>query len=71
MFDSSHRRGQPASFPLNGVIKGWTEGLQLMSPGAIYRFYIPSKLAYGENGRPPQIPGGSDLIFYVELISVN
>jgi len=67
IFDSSYERGEPATFPLNGVIKGWTEGLQLMSPGAYYEFYIPSDLAYGDNGTRG-IPGGSVLIFKVELI---
>ncbi len=67
IFDSSYERGQPATFPLNGVIRGWTEGLQLMNPGAIYEFYIPSDLAYGDRGNQA-IPGGSTLIFKVELI---
>ena len=70
IFDSSYERGEPASFPLNGVIKGWTEGLQLMKPGAIFEFYIPSDLGYGDSGYG-SIPGGSTLIFKVELISVN
>ncbi|PID92910.1 MAG: peptidylprolyl isomerase [Bacteroidetes bacterium] len=68
-FDSSYDRGESVEFPLNGVIKGWTEGLQLMKPGAKYMFYIPHQLAYGEEGMGP-IPGGSTLIFEVELISV-
>lgn len=67
IFDSSYDRGQPATFPLNGVIRGWTEGLQLMNPGAIYEFYIPSDLAYGDRGNQA-IAGGSTLIFKVELI---
>ena len=69
-FDSSFKRGQPATFPLNRVIRGWTEGLQLMKEGAKYTFYIPSDLAYGD--RPnPRIPPGSTLIFEVELLKVN
>jgi FKBP-type peptidyl-prolyl cis-trans isomerase len=70
IFDSSYDRGQTASFPLNGVIKGWTEGLQLMKEGAIYNFYIPSDLGYGDRGNQA-IPGGSTLIFKVELIKVE
>lgn len=69
VFDSSIERGEPASFPLNRVIPGWTEGLQLMKPGAKYQFYIPQDLAYGLNS-PPDIPPGSTLIFDVELISI-
>lgn len=67
-FDSSLKRGQPATFGLNGVIKGWTEGLQLMTPGSKYEFVIPPDLAYGEMGRP-NIPPNSVLIFQVELLS--
>jgi FKBP-type peptidyl-prolyl cis-trans isomerase FklB len=70
IFDSSYERGQPATFPLNGVISGWTEGVQLMKEGAIYEFYIPSNLAYGDRVNS-SIPGGSTLIFKVELISVD
>lgn len=70
-FDSSHKRGQPATFPLANVIRGWTEGLQLMSPGAKYMFYIPSDLAYGPRGSGPTIGPNSTLIFEVELISVG
>ena len=69
-FDSSYSRNQSISFPLNGVIKGWTEGLQLMKEGAKYKFYIPSELAYGSAGTPG-IPPDSVLIFEVELIKVN
>ena len=69
-FDSSYKRGEPATFPLNGVIKGWTEGVQLMKPGAKYQFTIPSELAYGENA-PPNIGPNSTLIFDIELISVT
>lgn len=69
VFDSSVERGQSIKFPLNGVIPGWTEGLQLMKPGAKYILYIPSSLAYGDRGTGP-IPGGATLIFEVELLSV-
>jgi FKBP-type peptidyl-prolyl cis-trans isomerase len=71
VFDSSRDRGQPAVFGLNQVIKGWTEGLQLMKPGAVYRFVIPPDLAYGESGAGKSIPGGSTLTFEVELISIE
>lgn len=70
-FDSSYSRGAPATFPLNRVIAGWTEGLQLMKEGAKYRFFIPSNLAYGERGAGRQIGPNSALIFDVELIKVN
>ena len=70
VFDSSYRRGEPAVFPLNGVIAGWTEGVQLMSEGAKYRFYIPFNLAYGANGAGASIPPYAALIFDVELIAV-
>ncbi len=70
VFDSSVERGEPISFPLNGVIAGWTEGLQLMKEGGKTIFYIPSDLAYGDGGNGP-IPGGSTLIFEVELLKVN
>jgi FKBP-type peptidyl-prolyl cis-trans isomerase len=70
-FDSSYKRGEPISFPLNGVIKGWTEGLQLMPTGSTYRFFIPSELGYGDRGAGADIPGGAALIFDVELIEIN
>jgi FKBP-type peptidyl-prolyl cis-trans isomerase FklB len=70
-FDSSYKRNQPATFPVSGVIKGWTEGLQLMKMGAKYQFFIPASLAYGDHAPTPQIPPGSALIFEVELISAT
>lgn len=70
LFDSSIQRGEPATFPLNGVIKGWTEGLQLMQEGAKYRFFIPYHLGYGENGAGASIPPFAALVFDVELIEV-
>jgi FKBP-type peptidyl-prolyl cis-trans isomerase len=69
-FDNSYKRGQSISFPLNGVIRGWTEGLQLMPAGSKYRLYIPYELAYGMNDQGP-IPGGSVLVFDVELLNVK
>ena len=71
VFDSSYRRGEPAVFPLNGVIAGWTEGVQLMSEGAKYRFFIPYHLAYGERGAGQAIPPYAALVFDVELISIE
>ncbi|MBP1539657.1 MAG: FKBP-type peptidyl-prolyl cis-trans isomerase [Prevotella sp.] len=70
LFDSSLQRGEPATFPLNGVIAGWTEGLQLMQEGAKYRFFIPYHLGYGERGAGAQIPPFAALVFDVELIEV-
>ena len=71
MFDSSIQRGEPATFPLNGVIAGWTEGLQLMKEGAKYRFFIPYQLGYGERGAGASIPPFAALVFDVELIEVK
>lgn len=70
VFDSSYQRGEPATFPLGGVIAGWTEGLQLMKEGSKYRFFIPYNLAYGEAGTAGSIPPYAALIFDVELIKV-
>lgn len=70
VFDSSVNRGEPATFPLNRVIPGWTEGVQLMKEGAKYRFFVPSDLAYGPQGIPNAIPPHATLIFEVELIKV-
>lgn len=70
LFDSSIQRGEPATFPLNGVIAGWTEGLQLMQEGAKYRFFIPYNLGYGEHGAGASIPPFAALVFDVELIEV-
>jgi len=71
VFDSSYKRGNPATFGVTQVIQGWVEGLQLMQPGAKWKLYIPYDLAYGERGSPPQIKPFSALIFTVELISIQ
>src|ERR1700687_2041698 len=70
-FDSSYKRGQPATFQVNGVIKGWTEALQLMPVGSKWQLFIPSELAYGERGPSPEIGAHSTLIFEVELLSIQ
>jgi FKBP-type peptidyl-prolyl cis-trans isomerase FklB len=70
-FDNSFKRGQPAEFPLNQVIRGWTEVLQLMTQGAKWKVYIPYNLAYGEQGREPTIPGYAPLIFEISLREIK
>jgi FKBP-type peptidyl-prolyl cis-trans isomerase len=70
-FDSSYKRGQPVSFPVSGVIKGWTEALQLMPVGSKWELYIPADLAYGDNPPDPSIGPGNTLIFEVELLSIG
>ncbi len=70
VFDSSYERGQPAEFPVGGVIAGWTEALQLMTPGNKWRLYVPYQLAYGAQGSPGGIPPYATLIFDVELLAV-
>lgn len=71
VFDSSFQRGEPASFPVNGVIAGWTEALQIMSVGDTYELYIPANLAYGTQGAGNEIPPNATLIFKVELVGIN
>ena len=71
VFDSSYKRGESISFPLNGVIKGWTEGLQLMAVGSKYKFFIPYQLAYGEHGAGASSPPYAALIFTVELLGIE
>jgi len=71
VFDSSVERGQPISFPLNGVIPGWTEGLQLMKVGDKFKFEIPPNLAYGPASPSPKIPPNSTLVFEVELLGIE
>jgi FKBP-type peptidyl-prolyl cis-trans isomerase FkpA len=70
VFDSSYKRGEPASFPLNAVIPCWTEGVQQMRVGETARLVCPAGIAYGARGHPPEIPGGATLVFKVELISI-
>ena len=70
VFDSSYKRGQPAEFPLNGVIKCWTEGVQKMHVGEEAELVCPSDIAYGDRGHPPTIPGGATLVFKVELLGI-
>lgn len=70
-FDSSYKRGKPASFPVGGVIKGWTEALQLMPVGSTWELFIPADLAYGDRGAGPDIGPGDTLIFQVELLSID
>lgn len=70
-FDSSYKRGEPATFPVSGVIQGWTEALQLMPAGSTWELFIPANLAYGSRGAPPVIGPNEVLIFKVELISVD
>jgi FKBP-type peptidyl-prolyl cis-trans isomerase FklB len=70
-FDSSYTRGQPATFPVSGVIAGWTEALQMMNKGSTWMLYIPASLAYGEQGMPPVIGPNETLVFKVELLDVK
>jgi FKBP-type peptidyl-prolyl cis-trans isomerase FklB len=70
-FDSSYKRGEPATFPVSGVIPGWTEALQLMKVGSTWELYIPASLAYGESGAPPNIGPNETLIFKVELLGIK
>lgn len=70
-FDSSYKTGQPVTFPVNGVIPGWTEALKLMSVGSTWELYIPPQLAYGENGAPPAIGPNETLVFKVKLLGIN
>jgi FKBP-type peptidyl-prolyl cis-trans isomerase FklB len=70
-FDNSYKRGEPISFPVTGVIKGWTEAVQLMPKGSKWKLYIPSELGYGDRGAGGDIPGGAALIFEVELVDVK
>ena len=71
VFDSSYKRGQPATFPVNGLIQGWQEALQIMPVGSKWRLYIPSELGYGARGAGADIPGGATLIFDLELLQIT
>ena len=71
IFDDSYQRGEPATFPLDGIIAGWQEVLQLMTEGSTWEVVIPSNLAYGERGAPPSIPPNSALVFTIELIEIQ
>ena len=70
-FDSSYKRGEPATFPVSGVIPGWVEALQRMNKGSIWELYIPASLAYGERGAPPDIGPNETLVFKVELLDIK
>lgn len=70
VFDSSYRRGQPATFPVNGLIRGWQEALQIMPVGSKWRLYVPANLGYGARGAGEDIPGNATLIFDLELLSI-
>jgi len=71
VFDSSYERGKPTTFPLQNVIAGWTEGMQLVGQGGMIELWVPSRLGYGEGGSPGSIPAHSNLHFIIELVSVN
>lgn len=71
VFDSSYKRGEPTTFPVNGVIPGWVEALQRMNKGAVWELFIPAALAYGEKGAPPEIGPNEMLIFKVELLDIK
>jgi len=71
VFDSSYERGEPTTFPLENVIAGWTEGMQLVGEGGMIELWVPSELGYGERGSPGSIPAHSNLHFIVELVKVN
>lgn len=70
-FDSSYNRGRPASFPLGGLIRGWQEAIPMMKVGETWELAVPSELGYGARGQPPRIPGGSTLLFTIELLSIR
>lgn len=70
-FDSSYKRNKPATFPLKGVVAGWTEGLQLIAKGGKIELEVPSYLGYGASGHPPTIPGGATLHFEIKLLDVQ